>query len=130
MWEWQQGLCEVVVLREAEWSLSLTQPGAHRDSQDLTVPHPELTTETCHIPERARTDRLSVQPLHSHLLTISGLSEEKFILYNQPRTLETLKGNCCTSRSSTEPIPSPAPWQAHITPNPFAGRARLSTEGI
>lgn len=75
MRERQQGLGKVVVLREAEWSLSLTQPGVHSTqahsellcSQNLTLPHPELTTETCHHPsalgtEHARTDRLSVQP--------------------------------------------------------------------
>lgn len=80
MREWQQGLGKVMVLREAERSLSLTQPGVHSTqghtrsfcSQDLTLPRPELTTETCGHPstlttEHIRTDRLSVQHLRQPL---------------------------------------------------------------
>lgn len=133
MWERQQGPSKLVVLREAEWSLSLTQPGVHSTqghsrsfcSQNLTLPHPELTAGvTCCHPsplgtEHARTEAECAVPVtatSSQFLT--GVSEE-FILYNNPlswaeqlRTLETLKGNCFTFqclRSSTEPIPSPAP---------------------
>lgn len=98
MREWQQGLSKVVVLREVERSLSLTQPGVHSTqghtgsfcSQDLTLPRSELTTETCGHPStlstdyRARQDRQAVcSTCNSHFLTIPGLSEE-FILYNHP----------------------------------------------
>lgn len=102
MWEWQQGLCKVMVLREAEWCLSLAQPGVHSPqrhsgslcSQDLTLSHPELTTETCHHPsplgpECARTDRLNAAPVTA--------SSSRFL-----RLVKSLSSTICLGQSSPE----------------------------
>lgn len=156
MREWQQGLGKVMVLREAERSLSLTQPGVHSTqghtgsfcSQDLTLPRPELTTETCGHPSTLSTDYRARQDRQAECAAPATATSSRFLglvrnlsstttlsWAEQPRMLETLKGNCfafqCSrSSSTTEPTPSPAPEQAHTTPNPCAGRAGLSTEGI
>lgn len=92
-------------------------------SQELTLPHPELSTQSRgHASPRgtesARTHRLRVQPVTSSQFPGSGrnLSSTTTLSWaEQPRTPETLKRNCFT-RGTALSQPQPLPHNTDTPP--------------